>query len=240
MGALRWPSLSNTKMTSSFRSLSSSQSWSPHYWMQSNVLSLWAPQILPQILESKNCYPAIQHSPRVGAPRPNDYHHPRTDAQLWRSRRRWMVLPRWIPLSHPLHLLQEASNQRVSHLLRRVRSLGPARPRAHVDALELRHQLLQRLRQVLSHRTSLLLLIIMTQEKPLALRINQRNLYRYFLHHQKKYGNTPCFVPRCPSQNSRVEQYITAVERLEEHGLIRINRSGGHYTAWIMLAPKKQ
>jgi hypothetical protein len=41
---------------------------------------------------------------------------------------------------------QEASNQRVSHLLRRVRSLGPARPRAHVDALELRHQLLQRLR----------------------------------------------------------------------------------------------
>jgi hypothetical protein len=80
----------------------------------------------------------------------------------------------------------------------------------------------------------------MAQEKPLALRINQRNLYRYFLHHQEKYGNTPCFVPRCPSQHSRVEQYITAVERLEEYGLIRIDRSGGHYTAWIMLEPKKQ
>ena len=158
MGALRWPSLSNTKMTSSFKSLSSSQSWSQPYWMQSNVLSLWTPQVLPQILESKNCYPAIQHSPRVGAPRPNDYHHPRTDAQLRGSRRRWMALLRWIPLPHPLHLLQEASNQRVSHLLRSVRSLGATRPRAHVDALELRHQLLQRLRQVLSHRTSLLLL----------------------------------------------------------------------------------
>ena len=80
----------------------------------------------------------------------------------------------------------------------------------------------------------------MTETKTLSLKLNQRNLYQYFLHHQKKYGNTPCFVPRCPSQNSRVEQYITAVERLEEYGLIRIDRSGGHYTTWIMLAPKKQ
>ena len=80
----------------------------------------------------------------------------------------------------------------------------------------------------------------MTQEKPLALRINQRNIYSYFLHHREKYGNTPCFVPRCPSQNSRVEQYIKAVERLEEYGLIRIDKSGGHYTAWIMLDPIAQ
>jgi hypothetical protein len=72
-----------------------------------------------------------------------------------------------------------------------------------------------------------------------ALSINQRNLYAYYLNHKKKkYGNTPCFVPKLPSQNSRLEQYLQALVRLEEYGLIRVDRSSANYTAWIMLAPK--
>jgi hypothetical protein len=74
---------------------------------------------------------------------------------------------------------------------------------------------------------------------PVALTINQRNLYAYFLNHRKKYGNTPCFVPRVPSQNSRLEQYLQALTKLEEYGLIRVDRSSANYTGWIMTEGKR-
>ena len=74
---------------------------------------------------------------------------------------------------------------------------------------------------------------------PVALTINQRNLYAYFLNHKKKYGNSPCFVPRVPSQNSRLEQYLQALTKLEEYGLIRVDRSSANYTGWIMTEPKR-
>ena len=73
---------------------------------------------------------------------------------------------------------------------------------------------------------------------PVALTINQRNLYAYFLNHKKKYGNTACFVPRIPSQNSRLEQYLQALTKLEQYGLIRVDRSSANYTGWIMREPK--
>ena len=31
---------------------------------------------------------------------------------------------------------------------------------------------------------------------------NQRNLYLYFLAHQRKHPHAPCFIPRCPIQGS--------------------------------------
>jgi len=74
---------------------------------------------------------------------------------------------------------------------------------------------------------------------PVALTINQRNIYAYFLNHRKKYGNTPCFVPRVPSQLSRLEQYLQALTKLEEYGLIRVDRSSANYTGWIMREPKR-
>jgi hypothetical protein len=77
-----------------------------------------------------------------------------------------------------------------------------------------------------------------TLTPPIGLTINQRNIYMYFLNHRKKYKNTPCYVPRCPGQNSRVDQYLTALTRLEEHGLVSIDRSSANYTGWIMLEPK--
>jgi len=74
---------------------------------------------------------------------------------------------------------------------------------------------------------------------PVALTINQRNIYAYFLNHRKKYGNTACFVPRLPAQSSRLEQYLQALTKLEQYGLIRVDRSSANYTGWIMREPKK-
>jgi hypothetical protein len=71
-----------------------------------------------------------------------------------------------------------------------------------------------------------------------ALTTNQRNLYAYFLNHKKKHGNTPCFVPRCSTQISRLDQYLQALVKLEQYDLIRVDRSNVNYTAWIMLEPK--
>ena len=73
---------------------------------------------------------------------------------------------------------------------------------------------------------------------PVALTINQRNLYAYFLNHKKKHGNSPCFVPRLPSQSSRLDQYLQALIKLEQYGLIRVDRSSADYTGWIMTEPK--
>ena len=74
-----------------------------------------------------------------------------------------------------------------------------------------------------------------------GLTINQRNLYHYFLHHQRKYrGRRPCLVPPSPLQNSpeRLNTYLTALERLEEKGLIGIRRDGDDYTQWVMTPPE--
>ena len=75
---------------------------------------------------------------------------------------------------------------------------------------------------------------------PVALTITQRNLYAYFLNHRKKHGKTPCFLPRVPSQNSRLEQYLNALIKLEQYGLIRVERCSDNYTGWIMTEPKQR
>ncbi len=52
------------------------------------------------------------------------------------------------------------------------------------------------------------------------------------------YGDSvPCYVPRCPSQASRVPQYLKAIEALEARGLIRVLRDTQSYTGWLMLPP---
>lgn len=71
-----------------------------------------------------------------------------------------------------------------------------------------------------------------------GLTINQRNLYLYFLAHKKKHKNTPCYVPRCSTQVSRLDQYLNALVKLEQYGLMRVDRTSDNYTGWIMLDPK--
>jgi hypothetical protein len=70
------------------------------------------------------------------------------------------------------------------------------------------------------------------------LSINQRNIYMYFLNHRKKYGKVPCFVPKCTTQVSRLDQYLQALNKLEQYGLIRVERCSDNYTGWIMTEPK--
>ena len=71
----------------------------------------------------------------------------------------------------------------------------------------------------------------------IKLTINQRNLWFYFLNHKTKYKNTPCYVPKVPMQETRRPDHLLALQRLEEYGLIRVDRTTRHYTGWIMLDP---
>jgi len=71
-----------------------------------------------------------------------------------------------------------------------------------------------------------------------ALTLNQRNLYAYFLNHKEKHSHVPCFVPKLPAQSSRLEQYLQALNKLEQYELIRVDRTSVNYTGWIMLEPK--
>jgi hypothetical protein len=38
-------------------------------------------------------------------------------------------------------------------------------------------------------------------------------------------------------QSSRTEDHLTALQRLEEQGLVRVDRTSRNYTGWIMLSP---
>lgn len=68
-----------------------------------------------------------------------------------------------------------------------------------------------------------------------ALSINQRNLLLYYLNHKKKHGDKPCYVPRFPSQVSRFNDYLRAMERLEERGFLRIERHSADYRSWTIV-----
>jgi len=68
-----------------------------------------------------------------------------------------------------------------------------------------------------------------------GLSINQRNLYSYFLVHQKRNKNAPCFIPKSCLVGNRLETYLNALTALERKGLIRVDRSAPNYTGWIML-----
>jgi hypothetical protein len=70
------------------------------------------------------------------------------------------------------------------------------------------------------------------------LTINQRNLYLYYLNHKKKNKNAVCFVPKMPMQSTRMQDYLRAIEALEEKKLITVDRSSDNYTGWIIRDPK--
>lgn len=81
-------------------------------------------------------------------------------------------------------------------------------------------------------------LVLPKVDPKIKLTINQRNLWFYYLNHRRKHGDMPCFVPKMPLQKTRTEDYITAIQRLEEYGLIRVDRRSDNYTGWIMLDPE--
>jgi len=73
-----------------------------------------------------------------------------------------------------------------------------------------------------------------------SLTINQRNLYLHFLNHKEKGLTTPCYVPPIPVQNSRLHQYLRALEKLEELRLVTVDRESPLYTEWVIRDPDSE
>lgn len=68
----------------------------------------------------------------------------------------------------------------------------------------------------------------------LALSVNQRNVYLYYLQHKKTKGDAPCFVPKSPLAGNRLEQHLKAIEKLEERGYFRVHRNSNNYLEWVL------
>jgi len=73
-----------------------------------------------------------------------------------------------------------------------------------------------------------------------VLSTNQRYIYTHFLHHQKHHKNSPCFVPKATREANFRVAYLKALDKLEQMGLVSIDRSADNYTGWILLPPKKR
>ena len=82
--------------------------------------------------------------------------------------------------------------------------------------------------------------------KIVGLTLNQRNLYRYYLAHRKKYGDAPCFIPRNPIQGhyldkeSKLDSYLKIVQTLEDLNLFRVIRQGDNYMNWMLIPPTNE
>ena len=73
-----------------------------------------------------------------------------------------------------------------------------------------------------------------------SLTSHQRNLYFYFLNHQEKRSDEPCYVPTSPVAHGRLNQYFQALERLEELHLVTVDREAADYREWVMLPPENE
>jgi hypothetical protein len=80
--------------------------------------------------------------------------------------------------------------------------------------------------------------MIELEAKSRGLTVIQRYLYQHYLHHKKKYPNAPCFCPRHTGRADRLHEYFNALQKLEDCGLISVDRSTDNYRAWVMNAPR--
>ena len=139
-----------------------SSSWSQSFQSLSrrsaHVLHLRTQEVLSSKLQGPIRNRSLQATQVLRTRRSNGHHHPRNDAQLRRSRGRWMVVLRRIPSPQPLYLLQEASDPSLHPVLRRVRDRRPAISWRYNNSLQLRAWFLQQTSLSLSRVPSLLLL----------------------------------------------------------------------------------
>lgn len=68
----------------------------------------------------------------------------------------------------------------------------------------------------------------------LALPINQRNVYLYYLQHKKTKGDAPCLAPKSPLAANRLEQHLNAIRKLEERGFFKVRRGSEDYREWVL------
>ena len=78
-----------------------------------------------------------------------------------------------------------------------------------------------------------------TGKKMPALTYNQRYLYTHYLHTKKRYPNAPCFVPKYLGKANLIHEYINALQRLEDYGLVSVDRSAPNYRGWTLNEPRR-
>ena len=70
-----------------------------------------------------------------------------------------------------------------------------------------------------------------------GLTINQRNILQYYYNHRSKHKNVPCYVPKLVIRGGRIDNYIRALDALEQMGAISLDRTAPNYTGWIIKDP---
>jgi hypothetical protein len=68
----------------------------------------------------------------------------------------------------------------------------------------------------------------------IGLSLHQRNILHYYYNHKRKNPNSPCFAPRMSACDGRRDVYFKALDALERHKYLVIDRSAPNYTGWIL------
>ena len=71
-----------------------------------------------------------------------------------------------------------------------------------------------------------------------GLTVQQRYIYQYFLHNESQRPGVPMPVPQYAGRADKIHKFFTALERLEEHGLITVDRRFDDYKSWMIGAPE--
>jgi hypothetical protein len=66
----------------------------------------------------------------------------------------------------------------------------------------------------------------------------QRSIYLHFLNHKSKRTGQPCLLPQYAGRADRIKLFFTALERLEERGLIVVDRRPANYKSWTISGPR--
>jgi len=68
--------------------------------------------------------------------------------------------------------------------------------------------------------------------------VQQRYIYRYFLYHKSKRTGKPIPVPAYAGRSNQIDKFFTALTKLEERGLIVVDRRASNYKCWTMSSPR--
>ena len=71
-----------------------------------------------------------------------------------------------------------------------------------------------------------------------GLTVQQRYIYQYFLHHKGEGTGRPIPVPTYAGRADKIHKFFTALNRLEERGLIVVDRRASNYKEWTISGPR--
>lgn len=66
----------------------------------------------------------------------------------------------------------------------------------------------------------------------------QRSIYLHFLNHKAKRTGQPCLLPKYAGRADKIRNFFTALEKLEERGLIVVDRRPANYKSWTISGPR--